>query len=154
MAKNETLIRHLAAEAVHDPQAAAATYHEECWYENAALALRFEGRDMVAFQYASSWELIRDMAAQYEWELDLGDVVVQCGRLSGVVGTEVFGVPATGGPLDLPFTAVISFRDGLMAGEHVWFDLGSFCDQVGADLDSVRTATAELAGSLQAATGA
>jgi hypothetical protein len=139
MAKNETLIRHLAAEAVHDPQAAAATYHEECWYENAALALRFEGRDMVA---------------QYEWELDLGDVVVQCGRLSGVVGTEVFGVPATGGPLDLPFTAVISFRDGLMAGEHVWFDLGSFCDQVGADLDSVRTATAELAGSLQAATGA
>src|SRR5262245_23195644 len=134
MTSNEILARHLAAEAAHDPQGAAATYHDECWYQNAALGLRFEGRELVAFQYASSWELIPDMAATYEWELDLGHTIVQCGRLTGTVGNDVFGVPARGGRLNLPFTAVISFRDGLMAGEHIWFDLASFCEQAGADM--------------------
>jgi SnoaL-like domain len=147
---NEVLARHLAAEAVHDAEGAAATYHDECWYENAALGLRVEGRELVAVQYATSWQLIRDMAARYDWELDLGDAIVQCGRITGAVGSDVLGVPARGGPLDLPFTAVISFRDGLMAGEHIWFDLESFCEQAAADVSSVRRAVQELAGSLAA----
>jgi len=147
----EILARHLAAEAAHDPEAAAATYHDECWYENAALGLRFEGRELVSFQYATSWQLIGDMAARYEWELDLGDTIVQCGRITGTVSTDVLGVPARGGPLDLSFTAVISFRDGLMAGEHIWFDLESFCEQAGVDVASVRRAAEELAASLAAA---
>jgi SnoaL-like domain len=145
---NEVLARHLAAEAVHDADGAAATYHDECWYENAALGLRFEGRDLVAFQYATSWQLIDDMAAHYQWELNLGDAIVQCGRITGTVGNDVLGVAARGGPIDLPFTAVITFRDGLMAGEHIWFELASFCEQAGADISSVRHAANALAGSL------
>jgi steroid delta-isomerase-like uncharacterized protein len=146
--ERETLAQHLAAEAVHDAAAAAATYHDECWYENAALGLRFEGREMVTFQYATSWQLIAGMAAHYDWELDLGAVVVQCGRLTGTVGTDVLGVPARGGTLDLRFTAVISFRDGRMAGEHIWFDLDDFCLQVGVDPAAVRKAAAALAPTL------
>jgi SnoaL-like domain len=146
--EQETLAQHLAAEAVHDAAAAAATYHDECWYENAALGLRFEGREMVAFQYATSWQLIENMSADYDWELDLGTVVVQCGRISGVVGTDVLGVAARGGTLDLRFTAVISFREGRMAGEHVCFDLDDFCRQVGAEPAAVRDAAAALAATL------
>jgi hypothetical protein len=142
---NEVLARHLAAETVHDPEAAAATYHDECWYENEALGLRFEGRDLVAFQYATSWATISDMAARYDWELDLGDTIIQCGRITGVVNGDVVGVPARGGPLDFEFTAVISFRDGLMEGERIWYDLDVFCEQAGADIDAVRAAAQELA---------
>src|SRR6478672_9632342 len=145
---NEVLARHLAAEAVHDPEAAAATYHDDCWYENAALGLRFAGRDLVAFQYATSWQLIPDMSARYDWELDLGDTIVQCGRLTGTGGTEILGVPCTGGPLDFEFTAVISFRDGLMAGEHIWYDLDGFCEQLGADVAAVRAAASALMASV------
>ena len=147
---NPVLERHLAAEAVHDPEAAAATYHDECWYENAALGLRFEGRDMVSFQYATSWGLIPDMAARYDWELDLGDTIVQCGRLTGTASGDVLGVPASGGALDFEFTAVISFRDGLMAGEHIWYDLDLFCRQAGADIDAVRQAAHDLAAAVAA----
>lgn len=147
---NEVLARHLAAEAVHDPEAAAATYHDDCWYENAALGLRFAGRDLVAFQYATSWQLIPDMSARYDWELDLGDTIVQCGRLTGTASGDVLGVPASGGPLDFEFTAVISFRDGLMAGEHIWYDLDGFCRQAGADIDAVRQAAHDLAASVAA----
>jgi SnoaL-like polyketide cyclase len=146
---NDVLARHLAAEARHDVEAAAATYHDDGWYENAALGLRFEGRDLVAFQYSASWQLIPDMAARYEWELDLGDTIVQCGRITGTAGGEVLGVPARGGPLDFEFTAVISFRDGLMAGEHIWYDLERFCEQAGVDVDSVRGAAKELAASVR-----
>lgn len=146
---NEVLARHLAAEAAHDPEAAAATYHEECWYENAALGLRFEGRDLVAFQYATSWQLIPDMAARYDWEVDLGADIVQCGRITGTAGDNILGVPARGGPLDFAFTAVISFRDGLMAGERIWYELDHFCEQAGADVGSVRRAAGDLAASLR-----
>jgi hypothetical protein len=141
---NALLERHLAAEAVHDPEAAAATYHDECWYENAALGLRFEGREGVAFQYATSWAFIADMAARYDYEVDLGGTIVQCGRITGVAGTDVVGVPCTGGPVDFAFTAVISFRDGLMEGERVYYDLGDFCAQIGADVDAVRAGAAGL----------
>jgi uncharacterized protein (TIGR03083 family) len=55
-----------------------------------------------------------------------------------------------GGQIDLPFTAVISFSDGLMVGEHVWFDLGELCSQVGADEATVRVAAAELGAALGA----
>jgi hypothetical protein len=142
---NTVLERHLAAEAVHDPEAAAATYHDECWYENAALGLRFRGREGVAFQYATSWDFIAEMSARYDWELDLGDTVVQCGRITGTAGPEIVGVPCTGGPVDFAFTAVISFRDGLMEGEHIYYDLDDFCRQIGADIEAVRVAAAGLA---------
>ena len=93
---------------------------------------------MVSFQYATSWGFIPDMAARYDWELDLGDTIVQCGRITGTAGPELLGVPARGGAVDFEFTAVISFRDGLMAGEHIWYDLDGFCEQIGADVDAVR----------------
>jgi hypothetical protein len=150
----EVLARHLAAEAVHDPEAAAATYNEDGWYENAALGLRFDGREMVAFQYATSWQLIEDMTAHYDWELNLGHTVVQTGRITGVVGREVLGITAAGGPVDFRFTAVISFENGAMSGEHVWFDLNDFCGQAGVDAQLVRQAANELGASLLGASQA
>lgn len=146
---NAILAEHLAAEAAHDAEAAASTYHDDCWYENAALGLRFEGRDLVTFQYATSWQLIPDMAARYDWEVDLGDTIVQCGRITGTAGDNVLGVAARGGPLDIEFTAVISFRDGLMAGERIWYDLDRFCEQAGADIAAVRGAAEDLAASVR-----
>ena len=62
----------------------------------------------------------------------------------------MLGVPARGGPLDFEFTAVISFRDGLMAGEHIWYDLDAFCRQAGADIDAVRQAAHDLAAAVAA----
>jgi hypothetical protein len=142
--RNPTLARHLAAEAVHDADAAASTYVDDSYYENGALGLRFEGRDMVAFQYATSFQLIHDMHAEYDWEVDLGDVVVQCGRITGTADGDMLGVPMNGGALDFPFTAVITLRDGLMEGEHIWYDLDLFCEQAGADVAAVRAAAAAL----------
>lgn len=136
----------MAAEAAHDAAAAAATYVEDSFYENVALGVRFEGRALVELQYAGSFEFIAGMAATYQWEQSFGEVVVQCGRITGVAGEEFLGISARGGPMDFAFTAVLQFRDGSMVGEYVYFDLEEFCDQAGLDVVVVREVAAELAG--------
>ena len=140
----EVLARHLAAEEVHDAEAAAATYVEDGYYDLVPLGIRFDGREMVAFQYASSYDLIRNSKATYDWDLVRGDTIVQCGRLTGDVGPQFLGIPTTGTRFDFPFTAVVTFRDGLMEGEHVHYDLNLFCQQAGVDVDAVREAAAAL----------
>src|SRR5690242_10887746 len=87
----DVLAQHLAAEAVHDAEASAATYHDDGFYENAALGIRFEGRELVAFQYAASWDLIAGMKARYDWQVEVGDTIVQCGEITGTVGTDMLG---------------------------------------------------------------
>jgi hypothetical protein len=46
--------------------------------------------------------------------------------------------------VSFPFTAIISFRDGKMLGEHVWYDLDEFSRQVGVDAEAVRAAANEV----------
>ena len=144
----ETLRRHLAAEAGHDAATAASTYVPDGFYENLGLGLRFEGQAMVEFQYAASYASIIDMKASYAWEQVFGDVVVQCGRISGTAAPEMFGVTSEGGALDFPFTAILSFRDGVMVGEHVYFELAEVCAQAGLDLTAVRASIDAMRSSL------
>ena len=144
----ETLRRHLDAEAAHDAAVAASTYAEDGYYENTGLGLRFEGRTMVEFQYAGSFETIKDMKATYQWEYVGDDLVVQHGRITGVAAEEMFGVPSRSGALDFPFTAVITFRDGVMLGEHVFFDLELVCAQAGLEVAAVLDALEALRSSM------
>lgn len=142
--QSETLQVHLTAEAQHDAAAAAAVYAPAGFYENVALGVRFEGRDLVEAQYGAPFEFINEMTATYDWEQTVGEVVVQCGRITGSAGTELLGVPCRGGALDFPFTAVIVFRDGVMLGEHLHYDLELFCEQAGLDVVELRSAAAGL----------
>lgn len=75
------LHRHLAAEAVHEAAAAASAYAEDGYYENCALGLRFEGRAAVEWQYAVSFETVREMTVTYLFEHIEGDTALQCGRI-------------------------------------------------------------------------
>jgi hypothetical protein len=42
----------------------------------------------------------------------------------------------------VPFANVVPFHDGLMAGEIIYFDLATLCEQAGIPLDAVRAAAA------------
>jgi hypothetical protein len=41
----------------------------------------------------------------------------------------------------LPFVARIAFSEGAMAGETLWYDMLTLCDQAGYAPDAVRAAT-------------
>jgi hypothetical protein len=40
----------------------------------------------------------------------------------------------------VPFANVVPFKGGLMAGEAVYFDLATLCEQAGLNTDAVRAA--------------
>jgi len=68
------------------------------------------------------------------------DVLVGWGVLSGTNGGEWLGVEPTGGRFAVRFTNVATFREGRMAGESIYFDVATLCEQAGVPLDAIRAA--------------
>ena len=130
--------RHVAAENAGDLAGAVATYHQECFYETVALGLRFTGKDGVAMQYASLFAAMPDAEVAIEGEACGDNVLVHWGTFRGTVTGELFGLPPTGRRVALPFVALLPFKDGLMEGERLFYDLATLCDQAGLSLAAVR----------------
>lgn len=54
----------------------------------------------------------------------------------------------------MPFANVAPFKDGLMAGETIYFDLATLCEQARLSVDQIRPAAkAKAAGGSVTATG-
>ena len=137
---SDTLKRHLSAEAGHDAGAAAACYAEDGWYEHVALGLRFEGRDAVEAQYASSYATFPDLAFEIEGEVLSGDIAVHWGRIRGTATGEFLGQMPTDRSVDDAMTAIYEIRNGVISSERVFLDLATMAAQAGWHLDEIRTA--------------
>jgi hypothetical protein len=55
-------------------------------------------------------------------------------------------VPPSGKAFSVPFANVTPFRDGLMHGETIYFDLATLCEQAELPLDEVRAAARQRRG--------
>lgn len=152
-AQRETLKRHLAAEARHDPAASAATYVDDCYYESAPLGIRFTGRAAIEMQYAGGMLAMPDSVATHEGEVAEGDLVAHWGVFRATMTGPFLGLPPTGRAIVLPFAAVFEFDGDRMRGERVFFDLATLCDQAGLPIDQVRAAAATLRETLAANAG-
>ena len=134
---------HREAEAARDIDVILETFVEDCFLETVALGLRSEGRDAVKTAYEHQFfSAFPDLAPDDEGIAVGADVVVVWGTLRGTSRGDWLGVPAGGGSFAVPFANVVPFRDGLMAGETVYFDLATLCEQAGLPLDQVRAAAA------------
>ena len=71
--------------------------------------------------------------------------MVVWGTLDGTSGGEWMGVPPSGRSFSVPFANVTPFRDGLMEGETIYFDLATLCEQAALPLEGVRAAARERA---------
>lgn len=131
---------HVAAELAHDSRAAASTYLPDGYYHHMPTGLMFKGREAVALQYASSYASFPDQTFDIEGEVIEGDVLVHWATLRAAVKGPFFGLPPTGRRIALPFVARIAFADGAMAGETLWYDMLTLCDQAGFAPDAVRAA--------------
>jgi hypothetical protein len=68
------------------------------------------------------------------------DVAVMWGHLVGTSRGDWLGVPPGGGSFRVPFTNITTFADGRMAGESIYFDLATLCEQAGVPLEAIRAA--------------
>ena len=75
------------------------------------------------------------------------DVIVAWGALRGTNSGEWLGVAPGGGSFVVPFANVAPFRDGKMAGETIYFDLVTLCEQAGMSVDELRAAVRAAGGS-------
>jgi steroid delta-isomerase-like uncharacterized protein len=137
--------RHRDAEAARDYDAILATFVEDCFLETQALGLLSRGREATRRSYQGYFAAFPDLAPEDEGHAFGDDVMVTWGRLNGTSGGEWMGVPPSGKSFSVPFANVAPFRDGLMEGESLYFDLATLCDQAALPLDKVRAGARERA---------
>lgn len=136
--------RHVEAESRKDVEAAVATYHEDCFYENLPLGLRFEGKGGVALQYAASFAMFPDGDWGIEGEAFGPDVMVAWGTFRSSDVQSFMGLEPRKRRLEMPLLSIVPFRDGMMAGERLFYDLASVCDQLGVSVEEARAAAGQL----------
>ena len=128
------LTRHLAAEQDHQMAETLATLHPECLFEDQPLGWTLRGREGARQHYEFWWSTfgVHLDAGQLHWtrdDLAIGEAVF-AGRHVG----DFFGRSATGRSIVLPFVVIVSFRDGLLAGERFTYDMASLLRQLGYDV--------------------
>ena len=139
--------RHRDAEAVRDIDGILDTFVEDCFLETHPLGIRAEGREAVARTYRDGYFVaFPDLAPEDEGSAFGDDFMVVWGTLRGSSGGDWMGVPPSGGSFAVPFANVTPFKDGLMGGESIYFDLATLCEQAGLPLDEVRAAAKQRSG--------
>jgi predicted ester cyclase len=133
---------HLDAELAHDSAAAASTYLADGYYRHVPTGIAFRGRDQVALQYAASYVNFPDQSFEIESEVLDGHTLIHTAVLHATAKGPFLGLAPTGRRIALPFVARFEFRDGAMAGETLWYDMLTLCEQAGYEPDAVKKASA------------
>jgi steroid delta-isomerase-like uncharacterized protein len=137
---------HREAEAARDIDAILETFADDCLLETMPLGLRSEGREAVRAAYeAQFFTAFPDLAPEDEGMAVGDNVIAVWGTLRGTSRGDWLGVPAGGGTFAVPFANVVPFKDGLMEGERIYFDLATLCQQAKVPLNEVRAAAASRA---------
>jgi steroid delta-isomerase-like uncharacterized protein len=142
--------QHRAAEKARDVDAILATFTEDCFLDTHPLGLYSKGKAQTRMAYEGYFTAFPDLDPDDQGQAIGDDVIVVWGTLSGTSGGEWVGVPPSGGSFVVPFANVAPFKDGLMAGESIYFDLASLCEQAGLPLEQVRAGARERAETLRA----
>ena len=134
---------HREAEAARDIEAILETFVANCFLETMPLGLRSEGRDAVRAAYEMQFfSAFPDLAPEDEDMAFGDDVIAVWGTLHGTSRGDWLGVAPGGGSFAVPFANIVPFSEGLMAGEKIYFDLATLCEQARIPLEEVRAAAA------------
>ena len=134
---------HSEAEAARDIDAILETFATDCFLETIPLGIRSDGKEAVRAAYeAQFFTAFPDLAPEDEGMAFGDDAIVVWGTLRGTSRGDWLGVPPGGGVFAVPFANLVPFKDGLMEGEKIYFDLATLCEQAHVPLDDVRAAAA------------
>jgi predicted ester cyclase len=137
----ERLFRtHREAEVRRDYDAIMDTFTADCYLETIALGTRSQGREAARAAYVGYFTAFPDLTPD-DQGMAFGDhAVVAWGLLRGTSGGEWLSVAPSGRSFAVPFTNVARFEGDLMAGESIYFDLATLCEQAALPLDEIRAA--------------
>lgn len=132
----EVVQEHMRAEDRRDPDAAVATFTEDCHYFVASLGLHLHGRAEIRDWYASLFAGVPDYADRDEryWVFDdpADRFVLFRATMTGTHLGKWHGWAPTGRRFEVPMLVRIPIADdGLMLAEEVYFDSASLFTQLG-----------------------
>jgi predicted ester cyclase len=134
---------HREAEAARDIDAILATFVVHPFLETIPLGIRSEGTEAVRAAYEAQFFTAFPDLAPEDGDMAFGeDALVVWGTLRGTSRGDWLGVPPGGGSFAVPFVNVVPFAQGRMAGETIYFDLATLCEQARLPLGEVRAAAA------------
>jgi hypothetical protein len=137
---------HREAEAARDINGILETFIPNCFLETIPLGLRSEGKEAVREAYENQFfTSFPDLAPEDEGMAVGDDVIAVWGTLRGTSRGDWLGVSPGGGSFAVPFANVVPFEQGLMAGERIYFDLATLCEQARIPLEEIRAAAAAQA---------
>jgi predicted ester cyclase len=137
---------HREAEAARNIDAILETFVTDCFLETMPLGLRSEGRDAVRAAYELQFfTSFPDLAPEDEGMAVGDNFIAVWGTLRGTSRGDWLGVSPGGGTFAVAFANVVPFEQGKMAGERIYFDLATLCEQARIPLDEIRAAAANLA---------
>lgn len=131
---------HREAEVARDFDAILATFSDDCFFETVPLGRRAEGKDATRAAYEGFFTAFPDVTPDDQGMAIGENVIAVWGELRGTNDGQWLGVPPGGGSFVVPFANVAPFKDGRMAGESIYFDLATLCEQAGLSVDEVRAA--------------
>jgi steroid delta-isomerase-like uncharacterized protein len=138
---------HRDAEKRRDFDAILETFTDDCYLETVPLGLHSHGKAATRASYEAFFTAFPDLEPEDVGAAIGEDVLVVWGFLHGSSGGEWLGVPPSGKPFKVPFTNVTIFEDGRMAGESIYFDAATLCEQAGLPLEQIRAAAKARASS-------
>ncbi len=128
----ECVRRHLQFENAQDMEGTLSTLHPECIFEDLPLNKIYRGVDGARKYYAELWQAF-DVTVESRlrhWTIE-GNLIAET-TFVGTHRAEFLGNRPTGKSIRLPLVVVVTFRDGLMAGERFYYDLAMLLRQIGA----------------------
>jgi predicted ester cyclase len=134
-ALQKTLVRaYAAAKSAQDVEAALGICHPDFSIETLPFGTTSRDRDDTAAQLGLFFSVFPDYRAETEGLLSGDEGVAWWGRISLTFAGPLLGRAPTGRRAAIPAFSIFDFRDGLLARERFFFDLGMLCAGIGVPL--------------------
>lgn len=130
-AYKQLLRTHMQAENAHQIKETLATLTPDCLFEDMALGQVFQGHAGAREYYQTWWDAFSTTAHPERVYFTDQDFAVAEVRFQGTHTGSFLGIEPTGRHVDIPTAIFVTFRDGLMAGERMYWDVASMLRQLG-----------------------
>lgn len=130
--------RYADAKNRYELDAALADWSDDGFFEAVPLSLRVAGRDAVRSLFKALLSAFPDYRGRIEGQAAGDQGLAAWWVLEGTMDGPFLGLEPTGREVSVPAVSVFAFRDGLIAGERMFFDLATMCEQAGLETSAVR----------------
>jgi steroid delta-isomerase-like uncharacterized protein len=123
--------RHLEAENAFRLEETLETLTPDCVFEDMPLGERVSGQTAAAAYYQRWWRAFPDLTWVPQRRAFTDEGIVSELIARGTHKGDFFGLAPTGRAIALPVTIFVSFADGRMSGERLYYDLVTLLGQLG-----------------------